>query len=488
MCANSLLVCCVAFPDVSFSAINEAFGATICAFTLVTVALAIKSAGLFGMKGFFVVPLYNKQIASMRVLIVNTSEKTGGAAVAAKRLMEALNNNGVKAKMLVRDKETEDIKVVGLSHSPIRQWHFLWERWCIFCRLHFSRKHLFEIDIANSGNDITKLREFQEADVIHLHWINQGMLSLSVIGKILKSGKPIVWTMHDAWPATAICHYTRGCNRFVGGCGYCHLLPSGGSRSDLAAAVWARKKKLLDKYNISFVACSRWLEGEAKKSALLARQDLTNIPNTIDTHIFRPTDKDEAKMKVGLPLDKRLILFVSQKVTDLRKGVDYFIEAVSLLVKEHPALTSDIGIAILGGHSEDIADKLPLPTYPLGYVNDEKTIVAVYNSADAFVLPSLEDNLPNTIMEAMACGVPCVGFKIGGIPEMIDHGKNGYVAVPRDHADLAKGIYWVLDKDNNQQLSKEAVRKVAMSYSQASVAMKYIEVYNTACAFKRYKL
>ena len=138
----------------------------------------------------------------MRVLILNTSEKTGGAAVAANRLMDALNNNGVKAKMLVRDKETDNISVVGLSQSLIQQWRFLWERLVIFFHLHCTRKHLFEIDIANIGTDITKMREFKEADVIHIHWINQGFISLNVIRKILDSGKPVVWTMHDIWPAT----------------------------------------------------------------------------------------------------------------------------------------------------------------------------------------------------------------------------------------------------------------------------------------------
>ena len=133
----------------------------------------------------------------MRVLIVNTSEKTGGAAVAANRLMEALNNNGVKAKMLVRDKETDSLTVAGTGGGLRGKWSFLWERWCIFCRLGFSKKHLFELDIANSGIDITHLREFKEADVIHLHWVNQGLLSLNVIRRILASGKPIVWTMHD---------------------------------------------------------------------------------------------------------------------------------------------------------------------------------------------------------------------------------------------------------------------------------------------------
>ena len=259
----------------------------------------------------------------MRVLIVNTSERTGGAAVAASRLMKALNNNGVKAKMLVRDKESDSLTVVGLPKSPMLHWHFLWERLVIFCRLHFSRKHLFEIDIANTGSDITKLREFQEADVIHLHWINQGMLSLNGICKILRSGKPVVWTMHDIWPATGICHLTLGCHYFVNRCANCKYLPGGGGSNDLASRIWQKKQQMQVDENIYYVACSRWLESEAKTSALLKGQKITSIPNPIDTHIYKKGNKEEARQRLGLPLDKKLILFASQRVTNENKGMSY---------------------------------------------------------------------------------------------------------------------------------------------------------------------
>ena len=424
----------------------------------------------------------------MKVLIVNTSERTGGAAVAANRLMKALINNGVKAKMLVRDKETDSLTVAELPKSPLKQWHFLWERLVVFCRLHFNRQHLFEIDIANAGTDITTLREFQEADLIHLHWINQGMLSLSNIRKILRSGKPVVWTMHDIWPATAICHYTRGCDNYKTQCSNCPLLPGGGSKSDLSASVWRKKEKMLDRENIYYVACSKWLENEAKASALLKDQKITSIPNTIDVHVYCKLDKQQARQHLGLPTDKKIILFVSQRVTDVRKGMDYFVDAIARLAEAETSAHNNIGIAILGGHSEDVASRLALPVYPLGYVNDEKKIVEVYNAADVFVLPSLEDNLPNTIMEAMACGVPCVGFKVGGIPEMIDHKKNGYVAEYRNADDLARGISWVLSDADYNALSEDAIHKVAHHYSQQSVALKYQDVYQQAMAFKHYKL
>ena len=151
----------------------------------------------------------------MRVLIINTSERIGGAAIAASRLAEALKNNGIKAKMLVRDKQTNRVTVVALKKSWRHIWHFLWERIVIWASNGFHRKNLFAVDIANKGTDITSLPEFRQADVIHLHWINQGMLSLKNIRQILKSGKPVVWTMHDMWPITGICHHAETCTRYT---------------------------------------------------------------------------------------------------------------------------------------------------------------------------------------------------------------------------------------------------------------------------------
>ena len=415
----------------------------------------------------------------MKILIVNTSERTGGAAVAANRLMKALNNYGVKAKMLVRDKGTDALTVSALPPSPRLHWNFLWERLCIYFKTHFSRQHLFEIDIANTGSDITRLREFQEADIIHLHWINQGMLSLSGIKKILRSGKPVVWTMHDIWPATAICHLTLGCRHFEVQCQNCTLLPGGGSNNDLSARIWKQKQQMLEGKRVSIVTCSQWLGSEAQRSALLNKQDITTIPNSIDTHRYRPSDKKKARQSLGLPLDGHIILFASQRVTNPNKGMQYLIDACKLMASEHPDCCNKTSVAILGGHAEEIAHLLPFPTHALGYVNDEQRIATVYNAADVFVLPSLSENLPNTIMEAMACGVPSVGFRVGGIPEMIDPLSNGYVANYRDAADLAKGIHYVLDEADQQTMSNNCLQKVALNYSQQSVAKRYIELYES---------
>ena len=271
-------------------------------------------------------------------------------------------------------------------------------------------------------------------------------------------------------------------------CDHCWYLPGGGSSNDLAAKVWQKKKSLLADGAISFVACSRWLAREAKQSALLAGQSITNIPNPINTRLFRPTNQAEARQQLGLPATGRLLLFVSQRVTNPYQGMDYLAEACQLLAQQYPDMVKDTGIIILGGHAEEVAHLLPFKTYPLGYVSDKRQIVSVYNAADAFVLPSLSENLPNTIMEAMACGVPCVGFRVGGIPEEIDHQQNGYVAAYRDATDLARGLHWVLFEADREALSKAALSKVHRCYSQQSVALKYTEVYNETIARRHYKI
>ncbi len=425
----------------------------------------------------------------MRILIVNTSENSGGAAVAAHRLMEALNNNGEKAKMLVCDKQTDDISVVQLPHSWKQRWHFLRERLAIFRRLHFKRENLFRLDIANSGTDITRLKEFKEADIIHLHWINQGMLSLKDIRKIVDSGKPVVWTMHDAWPTTAICHVTLGCKSYQNQCHHCKYLPGHGSKNDLSAQVWSRKKRLLAKAHIYFVACSRWLEAEAKKSALLKGQQITNIPNPIDTQTFKPGNRSEARLQLKLPQEKKLLLFAAQKVTDELKGIQYLEEACRHLAAQQPELKEKVALVILGGNSEEYTfNTHGFEVRPVTYTSDTHTLVRLFQAADAFILPSLSENLPNTIMEALACGIPCIGFKVGGIPEMIDHKKNGYVAKYKDAEDLAEGIRWTLTEADSDSLAAEARSKVHRKYSQQSVALDYIEVYNEALLFKKLKI
>lgn len=414
----------------------------------------------------------------MRVLIINTSERTGGAAVAASRLMEALKDNGIKAKMLVRDKQTDKISVVGLKQGWTQIWKFVWERIVIWKANRFHKNNLFLVDIANTGTDITSLPEFQQADVIHLHWINQGMLSLKHIRKILESGKPVVWTMHDMWPCTGICHYAYDCDHYSDECHHCPFIYGGGGKKDLSTRIFRKKRKIYNISRINFVTCSRWLKEKAQISSLLTEHSLVSIPNPINTNLFRPGNKNEARVKCQLPLNQKLILFGSVKITDKRKGVDYLVEACKLLADKHPELKESLGVVVFGNESQQIQDLLPFKVYSLDYVKDEHVLVDIYNAVDLFVLPSLEDNLPNMVMESMACGTPCVGFNTGGIPEMIDHLHNGYVAEYKSSKDLATGIHWVLTDPGYPELSEQAHRKVATNYSESVIAKKYTDLYN----------
>lgn len=413
----------------------------------------------------------------MNILIVNTSERQGGAAIAAHRLMDALLQQGHTVRMLVRDRHTSRPEVVSLPSDLRRKWQFLWERFVIWAGNRFSRRNLFAVDIANAGTDITGLEVFRQADVIHLHWINQGMLSLADIRKILRSGKPVVWTMHDMWPSTAVCHHARECNAYYTACSRCPYLNAGGFLCDLSSRTFRQKQQTYALAPITFVACSRWLRGRVEQSALLRGNRITDIPNPIDIVRFAPADSVEARRRLGLPSGKRLILFGSAKITDKRKGIDYFVESCRLLADGDPALRETLGVVVYGRNSEEIKDLLPFEVFPLNYISSEEVLVDVYNAVDLYVTPSLEENLPNTIMEAMSCGTPCVGFNVGGIPEMIDHLHNGYVAQYESAADLAKGICWVLGADDGMDCPGKARQKVEENYSQEAVARKYVKLY-----------
>lgn len=393
----------------------------------------------------------------MKIVILNTSERTGGAAVAAGRLGKALGQAGIQVDKLIRE------------NTWLNRFRFYWERLIIFLCNHLNRKNLFAVSIANTGMDLSGHPLVKDADIIHLHWINQGFLSLKDIEELVKLNKPIVWTMHDMWPCTGICHHARDCEKFQMICESCFFLKSKGK--DLSTSVFDKKLSLYKEANITFVGCSRWLSGKAKKSYLLRDKTVLSIPNPIDTEVYHPMDQDMTRELLGLPSGKRLLLFGALNVTDKRKGIDYLIEALRKIEKQ------DVELVVFGQAKDDIRGLFPVSIHSMGYLSDESKIVALYNAVDMFITSSLEDNLPNTIMESMACGTPCVGFEIGGIPEMIDHKINGYVASYKDASDLANGIRWVLEHEDQQALSDACVKKVQENYTEEVVAKQYMALY-----------
>lgn len=389
----------------------------------------------------------------MNILTINTFEKTGGAAIAAGRITSALKKHRVNVS----------------SRSRGGKAGFYIERFIIWAANGFSKSNLFAVDIANCGEDITELPEFKDADIIHLHWINQGFISISGLKMIIASGKPIVWTMHDMWPCTGICHHARECNNYFDGCHDCQYLRFPG-KSDLSSKIYRRKEAAYKKTNITFVTCSKWLKERASHSGLIAGHNLIDIPNPIDTDFYKPFEQRNRK-------DDFRILFGAAKITDKRKGIDYFIETCNILKKKYPGL--NLKVVCYGQNSEVLSSLITYPVESLGYVSGDAAIRDLYNSVDLFVTPSLEDNLPNTIMEAMACGVPCVGFNVGGIPEMIGHKETGYVAEYKSAEDFADGIAWTLDGTRYEQLSNASRQKVIANYSEDKVAGQYISLYKS---------
>lgn len=415
----------------------------------------------------------------MQILFCNTSEHAGGAAIAASRLAVALRNTGESVQMLVRDKaETSAPYVVTPS---VASWKmkakFVAERIDIL-RANGWRKHrLFEVDCATYGIDLTQEKAFHQADVIHLHWVNQGLLSLQGLAKILQTGKPLVWTLHDMWPLTGICHHSKDCQGWTAHCGNCPLLrqPHG---KDLSQRIFAEKQNVYAKGQMHFVACSDWLAEIARKAPLLKEHKVHSIPNPIDTKFFHPGDQAEARRRLGLPEDVDLLLFVAHKATDRNKGIHLLREALEQLASKNERLRSTLHLIIVGREATMLYDTFAIPTHTFEYVASQETMRDFYRAATMLCMPTLQDNLPNTIVEAMACGTPTVGFRVGGLPQLINHEDNGYLATYMDTTDLAQGITCLLNKATRQRMGTASRNKAEAEFSQQKVAEAYLKVYH----------
>jgi len=224
---------------------------------------------------------------------------------------------------------------------------------------------------------------------------------------------------------------------------------------------------------IQFVSCSEWLLHCAEISNIGIGNSFTQIPNPIDTNFFTPNNIEEAKRRLNLNPSIKYILFGAYSITDERKGIRYLIEATHFLSD----LSNEVELVFCGEVKQDMTQTLGLKVQSLGYITEPAKMVEVYQAMDCYVIPSLEENLPNMIMEAMACGVPCVGFQTGGIPEMIQHKKTGYLAQYQSAKDLANGIRSIVTGDEKNILRNSARQFVVQHYSESTVAQQYIQLY-----------
>jgi len=416
----------------------------------------------------------------MKILLLNTTDLKGGAAIASYRLLNALLKKKVDVKMLVRDKFSNNENVFRTGYSALNKmggfYRFAAER-LSFSQYERSKDVRFSFSPANTGEDISNHPLVKEADIIHLNWINFGFLSLTTLDKLLALNKKFVWTLHDMWAFTGGCHYSGTCSNFTTKCNTCPFLKNP-AKNDLSSRIFLQKQEVFKNKKISFVCCSRWLTQTAQQSKLLQDFTIQAIPNPIDTDVFKPMDKKVARAKLQLPFDKKLILFGADIISDKRKGFSYLIEAMEKIYNDKN-LPLQIELVTFGNIKTGAIQNCSFKINYLPYLKDTQMLTTVYSAADVFVLPTLEDNLPNTVMETMACGTPVVAFNTGGIPEMINHKENGYIASYRSTEDLANGILEILQQAHNHNYNQSARHKVITHYSENLVAEKYLKLYET---------
>lgn len=412
----------------------------------------------------------------MKVVIINKSDSTGGAAVVSLRLMNALRDAGIDARMLVAEK-LGDSPFVELADTQVSiKRAFMAERLKIFMANGMNRQTLFRIDTASDGLPLWRHRRVREADVICLGWVNQGMLSFRGLRKLVETGKPVVWTMHDMWNLTGICHHAGDCMRYASSCGDCPLLGSRSAPDDLSARIWARKKELYGFQGIRFVAVSRWLREKAACSSLLSSRLPEVIPNPFPLDMTSGGDRRRSDGKI-------CILIGAARLDDPVKGLPVLVEATRVLADEYPEEAAGLKLVTFGEvKNPDALRGFGIAHLHLGRIEGREALAATYAGADIVVSSSLYETLPGTLVEAQACGCVPVGFDRGGQRDIIDDGSTGVLVefgnTPREAAcNLAEGIIRGIRLSADPDVRRRMRRSVEERFSSEAVARKYIALF-----------
>ncbi|BDD10373.1 glycosyl transferase [Fulvitalea axinellae] len=415
----------------------------------------------------------------MRITFLNTFAESGGAAIAGNRLYDALATRDHHLSGLVQfsEKTARPYKSSGLGmfRLGLEKLFFLpYEK---------DKSVRYKFSTATVGSRIWDRLEVREADVLHLHWINQGFVSLQGLQYLARLGKPIIWTMHDMWPFTGGCHHSQECLNYQQACGNCKYLKKP-APEDLSHQIWKKKKEVYDSGNFHFVGVSQWITDLASESSLLSERSLTNIPNAIDTELFAPAgDKASAKRLFGLAPEKVVLAFSAFNLDDPRKGFSILKDALGKLLSENPELIDKLTLLVCGKtESEEklFADIICEVSYK-GLLRGEDKMREFYQASDLYVTPSLDENFGCTIMEALSCGLPVVAFPTGGTPELVKNGRNGALAEYGNATDLALRLKELLtDKSKTEALASNARAGIVSSYSYPVIANKYEELYAKA--------
>lgn len=406
----------------------------------------------------------------MKVALLCRSDRLGGAAVVSRRLAEALREAGADATLVALE---ASVPATAKAGFPLRsKATALAERAQVWLHNSHSLENIWKADTGSIGLPLWRVPAVRDADAVVINWTNQGMLSLDGIGRLARMGKKIVWTMHDMWPFTGVCHHAMECRRFEGDCGRCPLL---GARrdDDLSRRVWERKRCLYEETDITFVAVSSWLWREARRSSLLRDKRVELIPNP-----FRPARPDaEWGRRVFGPEEgrPRRVLFAAASLDNWIKGLDVFRGAVNRLA----ALGEEFEVVLMGAVRDARSlEGFALPVRHLGLVEGEERMAAVFGACDVVVNCSDFENLPGTLVEAQAYGAVPVAFDRGGQRDIVDHLRSGYLApwspsLSGRVSSIADGIRHALAESPSL---REGLRSSALRFSYPSVAARYLAI------------
>ena len=412
----------------------------------------------------------------MKVLMLNTFDEVGGAARAAVRLLSGVRGLGIDAGLLVQFKFGNSDHVI-CNRNPLRK---LARRLKGFLgmlpvRMYPNRPENNFSPALLPDNVSAEIGEINP-DIIHLHWVCAGFLRVETLGRL---GKPLIWTLHDSWAFTGGCHVPFDCKRYLQSCGACPVLGSSREK-DLSRWTWKRKERAWRDLDLTLVAPSRWLADCARSSSLFRDVRVEVIPNGLDTETFRPGDKEGARNSLGLPQDKKIILFGAVRaISDPNKGLHLLIPALQAFSKG----SSDTLAVVFSSLDGREMPALGMPAVFLGRIHDDRKLAAIYTAADVFVAPSIQEAFCQTAAEALACGTPVVAFGATGLLDVVEHQRCGYLAQPYDVGDLARGIAWVLeDMVRHAELSFRARQKVKAEFSLDKVSDRYVAMYRQLLA------
>ena len=409
-----------------------------------------------------------------KVIFLSRSDLRGGAAIVTYRLMMAMRDLGVDARMLVCEKLSDSPYVDYCAPKWRIQYSFLKERLEVFAKNGFDRATLFKVDPATEGLPVWRHPWVKDADAILLGWVNQGMVSLKGVERLSEMGKPMVWTMHDMWNMTGICHHAGDCKGYLNECGDCPFLGKMRGRNDMSSKTWKRKKMLYARVGIRFVAVSSWLAGKAADSALLRDRMVEVIPNPFPIH------EGASGRRERKPGDPVRIIFGAARLDDPIKGLPVLKMALRKLKDHHPEEAAGMELVTFGTFKNpESGEGFAIPHRHLGILSGEDAIRKTYEDCDIVVSSSDFETLPGTLIEGQAYGCIPVAFDHGGQRDIIDHRQTGWLAEWDDDstvrgARLAEGIAWAYANAGRQDLLALMRRKVAERFSSAAVARRML--------------